>query len=91
MSKLNSTATIQNSQRILEEENTTHCEDCTLPGQDKVSLLMHESLVLNNIISQIFKAIDFCLSRKEFSSSIETVEAEKHLLLASKFLFVYKM
>lgn len=52
--------------------------------EEQLSILMCESLMLDRIISQVSKALDFCRRSKQFSSGVEVIEAERHLLVASK-------
>lgn len=61
------------------------------PADSKATVLMNEAAVQHQIIVQTCKALNICLSSKEFRSSIEYVEAEKILLLASKLIFNFSL
>lgn len=64
-----------------------HCSILDDPASklNKSDKLMQKISIQNDIILQISKAISFCKNNKQFSSSIEHIEAEKVLLIASKF------
>lgn len=56
---------------------------------EKMDELMRETLVQYQIMCQASKALQYCQSTKEFISSLEHIEAERLLLLSSKF-FIFK-
>lgn len=56
---------------------------------DKLKKLLNEIHKQEQIIKQTSQALNYCAQTFEFSGSAESVESERHLLLASKILFDY--
>jgi hypothetical protein len=58
--------------------------------QEKVKKLLDEVCKQQTVISQTSQALNLCAATIEFSGSTESVEGERHLLVASKyFLFLH--
>lgn len=58
-------------------------------NDETMTNLMQESIIQYQIMYQTSKALHFCQKTKEFSSSVELVEAERLLLLSSKCRSIY--
>lgn len=60
---------------------------------EKIKKLLNEVCKQQTVISQTSQALNLCAATVEFSGSTEAVEGERHLLVASKFLFLtnYKL
>lgn len=71
-----------------EEENSSSKESEAV--ERKIKEMKEEVHKQQNIISQTSQALNLCSSTPEFSGSTEQVEAERVLLLASKFISVVK-
>lgn len=87
ISALVSKADTQECHSIIYEDSVPESEFDNYPFNDRVSELLVESDVQYQVILQTSKALAFCRSTKEFSAGDEELEAERILLLASKFNF----
>lgn len=56
--------------------------------QEKVKKLLDEVCKQQTIISQTSQALNLCAATVEFSGSTESVEGERHLLVASEYQFI---
>lgn len=54
---------------------------------DKLKQLLNDIHKQEQIIKQTSQALNYCAQTFEFSGSTESVESERHLLLASMFSF----
>lgn len=53
--------------------------------QDKIKKLLEEVCKQQQVIAQTSQALNLCAATIEFSGSTESVEGERHLLVASKY------
>ena len=70
-------------------ENNSELDDDDDPQQiqAKINKLLEEVCKQQQIIAQTSQALNLCAATIEFSGSTESVEGERHLLVASKYSF----
>lgn len=72
-------------------DDDSEMEDQEEARKDKIKKLLDESMKQQQIISQTSRALNLCAATVEFSGSIEAVESERHLLVASESPDIYFM
>ena len=68
---------------ILSEDTNLNKSD-EVQADHKISKLLDEVCKQQQIIAQTSQALNLCAATVEFSGSTESVEGERHLLVASK-------
>lgn len=66
-----------------DEDPDTDQENAYL-AQEKIKKLLDEVCKQQQVIAQTSQALNLCAATIEFSGSTESVEGERHLLVASK-------
>lgn len=69
-------------------QSDSEADDANLV-QDKIKKLLDEVCKQQQVIAQTSQALNLCAATVEFSGSTESVEGERHLLVASKFTFLF--
>lgn len=74
-----------------DDDNDEYYNENSSQVQEKIKKLLDEVCKQQTIIAQTSQALNLCASTIEFSGSTESVEGERHLLVASKrFLTFFK-